>query len=832
MFAPHASWTRPFQLVLALLVSSGSAAAQGALAVDLRPGEPASATRLFGPVHQALPVLPATTESSTPADLDGDGHVDLLVGVSDVERVFVLLGNEDGSFLDRVSSVAVNGEPGTIAVGDVDGDGDQDVFAAGGTLLLNDGSARFFDASANLAHPAPGMCFLRDVELDGDLDIVSWGNQSAHSQLRNDGQGVFADANASMPALLFAYLDIDMADVDGDGDDDALTGPSHAQPARLFLDQGGTYVDATARLTPVVGGAEVNVPAVHLVDLDGDGDRDALLHRRYGFGQLTELQLNDGLGTFTAVPSPVPITVSQRLEVGDVDGDGDLDIVRDEVRWNQGSLQFSQGPPASFGDPFNGPNHAVTLVDVDGDGDLDALPRRGIGELYLFDGSGNWTSVGRSALPVRRGTELTLGDVDGDQAPDLFAVDGGVRHLLRNDGSGGFEDVTSTRLPPLVAGGDGLALGDLVEDGALDAMMGGVPTDSGVDRPYTLLRNLGDGSFDAPPVNHLGLSTSVALGDVDGDGHLDAVLGGSTFEPDRLLLGDGAGTFLDASADFPQSATYTNVVVLGDVDGDGDLDAVLANTSAPHELCTNDGTGFFTLSSGLPADAASPLDALLADLEGDGDLDLVVASGSGFQDRVYRNDGSGAFEDVSATLPQSDLGAQVSAADVDGDGLLDLLSLGTLWLGDASGGFRDASYELAPYRIFERNVLGDVDGDGDPDIVGTPFLANLRRQVGWRSQPRVGRDLTIECNGSPGALWWILGAPSPGRATLPLYGTFLLHGTESIYLASGSLGPRGTARMTFSPPQLPGLAVEPLYLQAVVGTPLLFSNLEIAVFTD
>src|SRR5690606_29221627 len=149
-------------------------------------------------------------------------------------------------------------------------------------------------------------------------------------------------------------------------------------------------------------------------------------------------------------------------------------------------------------------------------------------------------------------------------------------------------------------------------------------------------------------------------------------------------------------------------VALGDVDADGDLDCVFANYGQDR-LYLNDGTGQFSdvTAAGLPADTTSTWAVALGDVDGDGDLDLVsgVDGGGAVPDeRLYLNDGRGSFVDATRPrMPGTAVGRIVALelGDVDGDGDLDLV-LGNygslLYRNDGSGTFADVTAAQLPDR--------------------------------------------------------------------------------------------------------------------------------------
>jgi hypothetical protein len=166
-------------------------------------------------------------------------------------------------------------------------------------------------------------------------------------------------------------------------------------------------------------------------------------------------------------------------------------------------------------------------------------------------------------------------------------------------------------------------------------------------------------------------------------------------------------------------------------------------------LYLNDGAGNFS-DSGQRLNAVSTQDVELEDLDGDGDLDAFVANGNSnggnIPDRVWLNDGTGTFTDSGQRLGRS-LGKSVDLGDLDGDGDLDAvvangsIFMGTVvhqasevWLNDGSGRFTagQAFGRAASNRV----ALGDFDGDGDLDAV----IANLGQdnQIWFNTQPIAG----------------------------------------------------------------------------------------------
>lgn len=235
--------------------------------------------------------------------------------------------------------------------------------------------------------------------------------------------------------------------------------------------------------------------------------------------------------------------------------------------------------------------------------------------------------------------------------------------------------------------------------------------------------------------------------DLDGDGDVD-ILVANTFETQsRLFLGDGKGAFVEATDKLPQTVGSFGDVELGDVDHDGDLDAVLADWgpgaanegSGRTRLWLGDGKGGFA-----DATATNMPDVLVgwswelefADVDNDLDLDVLVSCKSCSGSKLFVNDGAGVFSDASQGLPQFGNNYEFEVIDLTGDGLVDLVTINDgpdvtehVFVGDGKGGFVDATAELWPA---DANVPGDdnmvafldFESDGDADFVIAGLFGN------------------------------------------------------------------------------------------------------------
>lgn len=344
---------------------------------------------------------------------------------------------------------------------------------------------------------------MADLDGDGDLDVVIAREFEPALILRNDGTGRFSDDRSRLPQVVRDYEDIAIADFDRDGDpdlvlvaEDELPGMAPGPKHQFYLNDGtGRFTDASTRI-PV----RTEANAVAAGDVDGDGDPDLVL----GNAGPERLLLNDGTGRFVEQVDAIPAAgdVTQDVLLGDVDGDRDLDLI---------------------------------VANESG----------GANRVLLNDGRGRFT-LAPTPLPTRAAPEATrnasLADIDGDGDLDLvfanviFAGGDPQARLLRNVGGGRFEDMTSMFLPPGVQGYIDLEFADIDSDGDPDLLGTSFPAAA-----LGLFLNDGRGVFTRAPASVFPSpvvvqGVEVEVGDVNGDRRRDVYVATFIESADVLLL--------------------------------------------------------------------------------------------------------------------------------------------------------------------------------------------------------------------------------------------------------------------------------------------------------
>ena len=584
----------------------------------------------------AVPFAPlpsgAGTDSIAVGDLTGDGFQDVVTANRIDDTVSVFLSNGDGTF-QRGMTYTVGDRPWRVTIGDATGNGKLDILTANKgsntiSILLNEGDGTFGPQLTLPTGTRPGDVTVADLNGDGIPDLIA---------------SNYADDTLSI------YL--------GEGDD------KFTPPEIDAIDQGPGFAG------PV---------QVVVADLTGDGIPD-LIYADYVSGNVA-VQLGIGYGAF--------------------------------------------GPAKTY--PTAAGSHDLAAVDLTGTGKIDLVTVNAVdNSVSVLMGNGNGTFEPETVYPV--GTNpysLAIAELDGDGTPDIVVSNrgGNTVSVLLGNGDGTFQpqETFPTGTTPR-----SVAAAELAPDGPVELLTANLGDDTA-----SILTGRGDGTFSygaqqtapAPPLAPF----QVVVADLNGDGIPDIVTANRQNSSVSVLLGNRDGSF-QTKETFPTGQGPFSVAI-ADLTGDGIPDIITGNyESATVSVLLGNGDGtfkpFFNLQAG-----SDPYDVKVADLTGDGKEDIIVTNKNDNDVGVFLGNGDGTFQPM-VTYPVASGPFEVVVADLTGNGIPDLVvshfsaSVIDVLLGNGNGTFqptREFPVGSHPYGL----AVADLNGDGFPDIVTSDYRDN------------------------------------------------------------------------------------------------------------
>jgi Big-like domain-containing protein/VCBS repeat protein/FG-GAP repeat protein len=690
------------------------------------------------------------------ADLNGDGKLDVVVANTCVSgslcgggvagSIGVLMGNSDGTYQPAAIYYSYATVVSSVALTDVNGDGKPDVLVGGTctsgvcatqaviSVLLGNGDGSFRQGGYFASAFGAGGLAVGDLNGDGKADVVSAGGSLG--VMLGNGDGTFQpqviyDSGGSYPN------DVVIADVNGDGKPDLVVSN---QNVALLLADGGVSVllgngDGTFQTAVSYDAGAMDSYSVAVADLNGDHHPDIVVTTFYAANAYNNdhvdgsvgVLLNNGDGGF----GPVVNYYSgggqtYGVAVADLNGDGKLDLLVAN---------------AAVGRETGGYDNALGVLLGNGDGTFQ------LATSYATGGTGAYSAV--------------VADVNGDGKADVLMTEqyagpsgpAAVGVLLgNNDGS--------FRAPVIYASGtyadNTIAVVDVNGDGKLDLVIAakGVGCTNCVVGGVGVMLGNGNGTFESPVAYGTGTtnpSYSVAAADVNGDGKPDVVAASSCISnvscvsSVAVLLNNGDGTF-KAAVNYATNGQAAHAVAIGDVNGDGKPDIVVANSCASGDLyCTSgtvgvllgNGDGTFRPIVNYSTGGQLPTAIALGDLNNDGKLDIAVSNyqttNSDYTGRIaiLLGHGDGTFQPAVTYISGGVANNSVTIADLNADGKLDLVavnqgvttgpSTGTVGvlLGNGDGTFETATVTLTTrlsIDYFAQVAVADFNGDGKLDV--------------------------------------------------------------------------------------------------------------------
>jgi subtilisin-like proprotein convertase family protein len=663
------------------------------------------------------------------ADFNNDGRPDLATANAGSGDVSVLLGNGDGTFQPQ-RRLATGLLDGSVIAVDVNHDGQIDLVTANEldndiSVLLGNGDGTFQPQRRFAAGNAPNEVAAGDLNGDGLLDVViANAGSNDVSILLGNGDGTFQPQQRRFTG--FAPFYVGIADATGDGVPDLLTANIGGDDVTLLAGNGdGTF---GPRQTFRVGRFPTSVT---ILDLNGDGIVDLVANNARS-GDVSVL-LGTGGGSFLLAQSFAAGDLPAYTVAGDFNEDGRPDIAVANgntgtslvtILLGNGDGTFQQRRRFAAGESPD----AVVATDLDNDGRVDlVVANGGSGDITVLLGNGDGSFRPGQSLPAGLFPfAVAVADLNGDGRPDLAAANAGsgdVSVLLGN-GDGTFQQQQRYAAG---LGSTGLDIADTNGDGIRDIVVANRAGN------VTVLRGKGDGTFQTAQSLPAGLGTrAVVAADLNGDGRTDLVALNGDSDDLSLFLGQPDGNF--GPEQRLATGRFPRIIQIADLNRDGRADLVIADgddSDVSVLLGNGDGT-FQPLQHFAAGDLTASL--ALADFDGDGFLDVITANAFSFDASVLLGNGDGTFQPqkrfFAGLYPVS-----VAVADLNSDGLPDPV------LADAIGGVTlllntgdDFIIAASDRTVDLRNTpqRGDLDGDG---LADTLVMNEAGMVLFWRALP-------------------------------------------------------------------------------------------------
>jgi hypothetical protein len=560
------------------------------------------------------------------ADVTGDGRLDMLTAHWD-QTISIAVAMPNGTF-NRLSPISIGRAATQLAVADLNNDQVLDIVVNHGYnnrigVFIGTGGGTFasrvdYDVFSASSWYADSIA-IGDVDQDGDRDVVVGnGAGAAVAVMTNAGNGLLSSPSALNVSGSTNYVNnVQFTDLEGDGDLDLLVNVSGDGALYYLWNSGNGQFLTTSRDYVANAGKDIRVG-----DSNGDGVKDLFL-----FGDKFLTLLGRGSGKFesqkyllsSAATNPVSIAV------GNFDGTGVMDVALANEATKSDSV-FLLGADAVYSVPAGytvGTKPSfIRAADVTGDNKTDLVTLNQDGTINVLRNSGTGTFTVLSGVTVLSNRSwFDLKDVNEDGALDVIMLGGTSACAYRGTGTGAFGACTSFTVSNGSAM-EAMVLGDVNHDGHLDVVAHG-------NASFYVWLGKGDGTFPKVDFYTSGSSgtSAMALGDLNNDDKLDLVVSSSlsagSYATLSVWLGNGDGSFTHGTNQ-SLSGVLSRVQIV-DMNRDGKSDVVTVsseNNSLIVLLGNGDGSldpKYFSFPAG-----EKPTDLAIADLNGDGWLDVAT----------------------------------------------------------------------------------------------------------------------------------------------------------------------------------------------------------------
>jgi VCBS repeat protein len=677
------------------------------------------------------------------ADTNGDGVPDIIAG--DGGDASVLFGNGDGTFTRGPSSTLTMINGTSFAAADVSGDGKVDLVLVGGWqvktppegigVCLGNGDGTFQQPVYYRAGDDKGLyrVVIGDFNGDGIPDAATVGDKGLWMFIGTGGGKFKPGVLTPLSHVRGAIRVLATGDLNGDGKLDVVVARRHGF-AVLLGNGDGTFQ------APKIFDTNLAPFQILVGDVNGDGHPDILVQA--GRSDYASIFFGDGLGGF-AGPTHVYLPGPRLAALADVNGDRIPDLVNLAAY-----VEFGKGG-GTFGAPVyypiqsgadGGGVYNMVAADLRRNGLMDLVVQGAASVVSVLLNQGNGTYEDGVPTPVSGGAGCgAAADYNGDGKPDLALISGSDQTVAVLLGTGKAEaPFTLGPTFPVTYPGCPVS-GDLNGDGIPDLVVPISYPPPATDGAVAAYLGNGDGTFTLKSTTPVPTGNYyLALADFNRDGHLDFATAGNVW-----ALGNGDGTFQSPTPliqDFPYCG-FT-FIASGDVNNDGWPDVVISCYSLNTiYVLLNDRSGGFTETTFETGEYEAPGGILLADLNGDGNLDAIVPEVYGGV-LVYLGDGQGGF--TQGQILSGPIGpGTIAVADLNGDGIPDIAydeqGSVAIFLGNGDGTFAAPFYlGTGPYPtdLFALNLHGQPRSAGVPDIVEPDSVSGVYVLVNTAKAPQ------------------------------------------------------------------------------------------------
>lgn len=673
------------------------------------------------------------------SDLNNDGYLDIVLTGEDpsftpVTKIYI--NDKAGNFTSKTTLLPGGARKCSVAVGDLDNDGDNDIILSGGRniariseVYLNDGNAGFtLMSSETITGTTESSVGLADFDNDRDLDILISGIAAGGTLVTKIYKNNVAAVNAKPDQPLNLVFTIDKSTVALNWDK-VTTDESSFPTYNVRIGStvtGNDYVspsaDVNGKRKVFQSGNSQMVNKTYLIKLRWNTTYYASVQavdNSYAGGlfsnsvnfQITPAQPTKLTGKFLNTTS---LLLRWKRGNGDrcivfaKEGAGGLSSPVNATTY-YANTYFGEGSPlgsTGWYCIYKGEADSVILSGLNPDKDytVHAIELQGNtgSEFYstavnpdndnigVFS-SGIFTPLSGSTMPGLRFSSVAWGDYDNDGYLDILVIGrlisgADVSKVFRNKGDNTFEEQSGIVLTGVESGS--CAWGDYNNDDLLDIVITGNNTTSGpVSKIY---KNNGDNSFtEQTGIVLTGVTySSVAWVDYDNDSDMDLFLAGNTMSNipvSKIYRNNGNSTFSEQTG-IQITGVKQNSSAFGDYNNDGLSDLIICGQDQAGKNITkvyrNNGNNSFSEQSGIVLQPVSFGTVAWGDCDNDGRLDILVSGASGYSPdflpvtKVYHNNGNNSFTELKNTNLIGVSNGSAEWGDYNNDGYLDVLLIG------------------------------------------------------------------------------------------------------------------------------------------------------------